>query len=365
MQYQPHKTGAKRIDDAHVFMGPAFRLTSLRLIGTVRELEPSRRSLGEDKTITLLLMLPGSYLREVRFGEVVDRSGVSGGTLLNTYVPGSAIRSDSSSDQLTIERRRLVRWFLTVAMETQTVVSLKVTADEKGGSGATRLTSDEGFTVDVEFDSGVPLASRLRYRDVVSLPQAGGGTSSTSAEVVMELDDYKPVAGRLLPHHLMTSATGIVLEDIRITGVAINPKLTEQSFVGIRRGHIGASGQPSHEGAVNKSGPRPTAGLIAPLAKSHSVRVARLLRSLAASLGLRPLAPGHPADEGGALPLAGWFLWQFVVPNSRWGLPILEMFPAEIRHPVPAVMPLLIGQLCRVRRCDQILLKNLDKSLLD
>lgn len=228
---QASQSEARLLVRAQQFAGP-IKMTSLRVVGTSRQLSLELGRLADPAPLTMLLLLPGSYLRENRRSETLERSGVSNGKLLNGYPPNLSSRSGSyESDQLS-QQWIMARLFLAFFVETQSSFPLSASADPTSPDKVVRLMGPDGRLLLMDFDTGEPWASRLRYRDTVSLPQGSGGSVSSTVEVSLELGDYKAFAGRWIPHQLTTTARGVVLEEIRIDRLVVNPPLTSKDFEG-------------------------------------------------------------------------------------------------------------------------------------
>lgn len=233
--------------------GNGLSVKSLVLTGTVVGSadawyggRPSRHSPSEPAEIEIRMLLPDRYARIERDSAFTSLCGVSGNDLL---IDWKAVEAGASRPravppgQLEAERRAFARLALALLAETRTLLELVPRLDVKDGPGPRiEMTGGDGFKAVLELDAQSHLPTSVRWEDEVTFSRVQSqsvrdGVRRTTrkleaarCELTLSLEDHRDVAGIRLPHRLRTTARGVVLEEITISKVVVNPPLAAGDF---------------------------------------------------------------------------------------------------------------------------------------
>ena len=200
------------------------------------------------REVEIRILLPDAFLRIETAEGFQKRSGVSGNDLLTMIrtaegtqePPGSMRRAMIQAERARMGRAllgiaatplrpgwltlRSVRTAVTttdprttMGTEDPTAAGTSLTA-ERAGQRVLEGSAQDGFFVRIFFDGG-SFPGRIQY-------EAGRG-----GQVVTEFSDRRRVSGLLLPHRIVTSSGGRVLDDLTIREIQVNPRLTLADFV--------------------------------------------------------------------------------------------------------------------------------------
>ncbi len=264
---------ADLLRQARTALGGEARLegiTTLSASGTIsRSAGPGARLDGE---LTLHIALPDRLVRTEALSPdgavtLVSTQGVNGNRLLRAArtlntPPGAVIRtppppqpgSDAEREALRGARADMARLVLVLLARETTAMPLEFTY---GG----RAESSDGTAevVDVKARDGGPFAAKLfldstthrplmlSWRGVAPRmvlqtrrlqgppPRSGGADAVTPpapqvVDIEMFLDDYRPVNGVMLPHHVTRAVGGETNEEWTFTAMAVNPPLEASTF---------------------------------------------------------------------------------------------------------------------------------------
>lgn len=199
----------------------------------------------QTRDVEVRILLPSGILRIDTASGFEKRAGFMEGTLLTSVrvgdsrdAPPAALRSQ----MIRGERARLGRMMLGMAatpirpgwLTLRSVRTAVTTVDPRStiaaeGGAATTLTAerdgqrileaaaDEGFFIRIFFD-GATLPGRIQYE------------TGNRAQVVTEFSDRRRVAGLMLPHRIVTTTGGRVVDDFTIREIEVNPRLTAADF---------------------------------------------------------------------------------------------------------------------------------------
>jgi hypothetical protein len=112
--------------------------------------------------------------------------------------------------------------------------------DEHRARLSSRLDPTFGGMIALASDTGLPL--RLTYNAPVRYPErpitaeersAGLGApwKEHVAEVAVDFEDFRAVSGRRFPHLIRKSAAGRTLQEITVSNIQLNPRLTRADFI--------------------------------------------------------------------------------------------------------------------------------------
>ncbi len=245
----------------------------LSAAGTVNRAMGDRQVAGE---LTLDLELPDKMLRTESISPmgdgalVVTSQGVNGDTLLrNTKTvnapPGLIVRmppppekgSDAETQALRNSRAELARLSIALLLSAPASVPVEFTyageaESPDGKADVLDVTGPSSFAAKLFLDKATHRPLMLAYRGVapriIMQTQRGGPPPAAAqqpgahgdapgmppAETVdinMFFDDYKPVDGVMLPHHMSRSVGGEVTEEWTFRTVRLNPAFRADAFV--------------------------------------------------------------------------------------------------------------------------------------
>jgi hypothetical protein len=217
------------------------RTATLR--GTVKPLNGATGTLGPAQTLEARILLPDSCSQQITGPAVVQRSGFQGSQGFFEIRPvhpevrvGQAQLTDDQISALgRTERERCAVLILGLLAVTNAVDPLEIRAVREGkGLTAVSLTNSEGRAVTVEIDEATKMPIRVRHDAQVRLPepktQTATGRSSfitvpepVQAEVTWVFDERHPRGGVRVPRRITRSARGILIEEIQIGDLQLNP----------------------------------------------------------------------------------------------------------------------------------------------
>ena len=225
--------------------GVVSGVQSLRMRGSARVGESDGGP--EVREVEIRIMLPDHMLRIDSADGFEKRAGLMGNDLLTAISAGGTRETPPAAMRAPLvraERARLGRMMLGMAMTplrpgwltVRSVRTAVTTVDprstlatdggaaaaltaERGGQRILEAQADQGVFVRMFFD-GATRPSRIQY-------EAGKG-----AQVLVEFADRRRVSGLLLPHHIVTTAGGKVVDDLTLRTIEVNPKLTAADFEG-------------------------------------------------------------------------------------------------------------------------------------
>ena len=170
------------------------------------------------------------------------RAGFSGDRLLNAVeVAGAKINLKNGGSGLPLkeERQELQRWLLGMLCLTPGPLAVK-SAIVPSDPAAVRITSNDGLSAVLQFEASSFVPLRLRYAGSVPAVDAGlartdprgaaPGSSPRTAELTLSFEQRRRLDGFSLPYHVRRLAGDVVLEDIRISSIELNPGLNVSDF---------------------------------------------------------------------------------------------------------------------------------------
>ena len=260
---------AELIAQARAALGGDGKLSNvqgLSCTGTVQRTMGDRQIGGE---ITLDLQLPDKFLRTDSISPmgdaalVVTEQGVNGDKVLRSTKtlntpPGAIIRtppppapgSEAEAQMLRNSRAELARLTLAFLAAAPRAMPIELTyageaespdgkadvIDAKGpGSFAAKLFLDKAShrPLLLMYRGAAPaMAMRMQRGDGPPPPQQTVPTPSASEQVdiTMFLDDYRPVDGIMLPHHITRAIDGKPNEEWTFKTIRINPAFKQDAF---------------------------------------------------------------------------------------------------------------------------------------
>lgn len=229
-------------DAVQAAVGPVASLKSLAFDGTavrVPLVGPTHR-----KAMSAKLLFPRSYRRtEIRpvdkDSRFVDEFGFHEGVSLRDYRgegPGASGGGTFGPEQVSKEIVEANRWLLGILGRTTSDLTLTCRARDATGAIDVEAGALRG-RLDLT-SQGAP--ARLVYQATVVLPPAKPLTAEetrafrppppTHVEVQLEFLERRLVRGFRLPHRIVKSVRGLMLEEVKITGYRINPSLSAADF---------------------------------------------------------------------------------------------------------------------------------------
>jgi hypothetical protein len=220
-------------------------IKSLSLEGTFRTTQVVRQNrdgvtqiVDRSTQVELLVLFPDHYLRIEKDERVERFAGFAGADVLNDLraIGQAQVASVPGADALERERLNAVR--LIAGMIGRTDLQPGTTA--RGAYPRVTLAAGDAFNANLEIDPAtkeVKLVYRARQRvyqpgAILQGARMGGAGVSTAPEedVTVTFADRRPVDGVLVPHHITTTAKGVLLNELKLTSVRVNPGLTPASF---------------------------------------------------------------------------------------------------------------------------------------
>ena len=217
------------------------RVTSLVLNGVSRSADmDDAGALLAPSPLEIRIVLPDGYLEISRLDPAVIWSwGTYGGAPVNKFTPlQPGIQTKSSVEGVLDEAQLTLACFtLGVLADTNTVLGLSPVRLTSCGVGCTevRMSGRSGVSADLEVDSSSWLPLRVRYEGRVRFPRPRHQTpagrpplptplpAAESAPVVLSFDERRLVDGLRLPFLIRKTSRGVLLREIRIEKVAVNP----------------------------------------------------------------------------------------------------------------------------------------------
>jgi len=245
------------------------KVQGLSCTGTVTRAMGDRQISGE---LTLELQLPDKMLRTETISPmgdsalIVTEQGVNADTLLRNVKtvnapaaamirtpPPPAPGSDAEAQALRNSRAELARIVAAMLLSSSSSVSVEFAyggeaESPDGKADVLDLRGAEGFVAKLFLDKVSHRALMLAYRGVAPrmvVQQAHHGSpgpthterperAPTPPEIVdinMFVDDYKPVNGLMLPHHITRAVDGQTTEEVTCKTITVNPSFTADTFV--------------------------------------------------------------------------------------------------------------------------------------
>jgi hypothetical protein len=193
-------------------------------------------------SVELRVKLPDQYLRIDTDGRFIRRTGFTGGTPINQIrVLVGAGQASSSPGDLIAERAECARLLLGLLADTRVVLSLRPSADEESGNNSIRLLGRDNFSAWLDFAPQTQMPLRVRYQEMTVAPGGSAKSTPTSgrsvmmptlrlAEVTETFGDRRETSGLWLPYRITRSASGIVVEDMVVDTIIVNPRLGPTDF---------------------------------------------------------------------------------------------------------------------------------------
>jgi hypothetical protein len=248
------------------------KVQGLSCAGTLQRLLGDRQIAGE---LTLDLQLPDKMLRSESISPmgdgalIVTDQGVNGDTLLRrtktlNTPPGMIIRmppapaagSDAEAQALRNSRAELARLSVALLLAAPRSVPLEFSYGGEaeapdGKADVIQVKGPASFLAQIYLDKTTHRPLMLAYKGVApqirvqtqqgpppaaAPPHNGPGESAAAAQapplvdISMFLDDYKPVDGVLLPHHITRSVDGQTNEEWTFTSIKVNPAFKADVF---------------------------------------------------------------------------------------------------------------------------------------
>lgn len=241
------------------------KVQGLSCAGTVQRAVGDRQITGD---VAFDLQLPDKFLRTDSISPmgdaalVVTEQGINGDQVLRhsrtlNTPPGAVIRmppapahgSDAETQMLRNSRAELARLAVALLVSTPASMSLDFTyageaESPDGKADVVDITGPGSFAAKLFLDKASHRPLMIAYRGVaprvVVQTQRGGPTPAAAhagpppaaeqVDINMFLDDYRPVDGVLLPHHITRSVDGQPSEDVTFKTIKINPAFKPDTF---------------------------------------------------------------------------------------------------------------------------------------
>lgn len=256
---------------ARAALGGEARLAKVQgfsATGTVQRMIGDRSVEGE---LTLDLQLPDKMWRTDSISPmgdltVVTGQGINGDTLLRrsrvlNAPPGAMIRtppapapgSDAEAQALRNSRAELARVVVALLIAAPPSMPIEFTAagqaeSPDGKADVIDLKGPGSFAARLFLDASSHRPLMLTYRGIVPrmivttqrgadhagppAPAAPPPPAGEPADITMFLDDYRPVDGVLMPHHISRSVDGEPNEDWTFKTIKLNPAFKPDTFSG-------------------------------------------------------------------------------------------------------------------------------------
>jgi hypothetical protein len=193
-------------------------------------------------SVELRVKLPDQYLRIDTDGRFMRRTGFVGDTPINEIriLVGDG-RASSSPGDLVAERAECARLLLGLVADTRVVLPLQPRADPTLGTNSIRLLGRDNFSAWLDFAPQTRMPLHVRYQEMTAAPGAAAKSDPASgrsvmrptlrlAEVTETFDDRRQTSGLWLPYRITRSAFGIVVEEILVDTIIVNPRLSAADF---------------------------------------------------------------------------------------------------------------------------------------
>jgi hypothetical protein len=257
---------------ARAALGGDKNLTAVRGLtatGTYQRTMGDRQVNGE---VTVDLQLPDKVLRTesmnpIGDATIVTEQGLNGDTLLRNQrtlnaPPGMVVRmgaaptGDAEAQAIRNARADLARTALAFLLRAPASLPLEFSAggeaeSDEGKADIVDAKGDGNFAVRIFLDQKSHRPLMLVYRGVAPRltiqtqqgPPPGGGRGRSDmghdapgapppqiVDVTLYLDDYKPVGGVMLPHHMARSIDGKPAEETTFKTIKLNPAFKPDAF---------------------------------------------------------------------------------------------------------------------------------------
>ncbi len=242
------------------------KVQGLSCAGTVQRMMGGRQMSGE---LTIDLQLPDKMLRTESLNPmgdaiIVTEQGINGDRLLrNTRIlnappnavmrtpPPPAAGSDAETQAIRGSRAELAR--LTVALLLASPASLPAEFSYAGEAESPDGKADvldvrgpSSFAAKLFLDQSTHRPLMLAYRgiaprvvvqtqqsshtDPAAAPAPAAPPAQEPVDITMFFDDFKPVDGVLLPHHITRSVAGETAEEWTFKTIKVNPSFKSDAF---------------------------------------------------------------------------------------------------------------------------------------
>jgi hypothetical protein len=242
------------------------KVQGLSAAGTYQRDMGDRQLSGE---ITIDVQLPDKMLRTESARPMGDATiellqGINGDELLRNSRtigggPGMMIRlgpppggPDGEAQALRNQRADMARFTLALLLTSPAAMPLEYTyageaEAEDGKADVVEATGPGSFSARLFLDTKTHRPLMLAYRGaaprMVVQTQRGGPPPAAAAapehtpppqvvDIQLFLDDYRPVEGIMLPHHLSRSIDGKPSEEMTFTAIKLNPPFKPDAFSG-------------------------------------------------------------------------------------------------------------------------------------
>jgi hypothetical protein len=275
-QMQGDPRAADLLRQARAALGGESRLNTIRTLSASGAVTRAAGGMQLSGELTLQLELPDRFLRTDSLSPdgtltVITEQGVNGTTLLRgartfNAPPGAVIRtppapakgSDAEAQAIRAARADLVRLVVALLMQAPSTQPLAFAYGGQaeapdGKADVIDVTGSDGgtFAAKLFLDTATHRPLMLSYRGVsprivvqqqrLPAPRPGDAPPRPDAsapapppgdvvDIEMFLDDYRPVDGVLLPHHVTRSVSGEVNEEWRIASYKLNPAFKSGTF---------------------------------------------------------------------------------------------------------------------------------------
>lgn len=226
----------------------ATRIRSLTLEGTIMSgfngvtAEPMTTPVA----LTVQLLTPDYYLNRQQTSSITYLRGFRGNAAFfeshRTGEKGTGRASPSMGGrELAMFRAYVARLLLGMFAEAAAV--MPITPTGSAANSQLSVKGPEGFAAVVELDSTTGLPLRVRYQDRVDYPERAVTDADRKSgvvppwknevtEITISFEDRKQVDGFLVPLTIRQTAVGRRFEEIRLSRVVVNPRLTPADFGG-------------------------------------------------------------------------------------------------------------------------------------
>jgi hypothetical protein len=232
-------------DDAAVLMraarraiGPDSALSNLRSVvfrAQLRLLNGASGKLGDPLAMETRILFPEHYLRIYVSHGVRHKNGFSGSRLLNAAkaVSDAVQFAPTTYGPEEIVRQRTGFARLMLGMLARVDKGLECKVGTATGQDTIEVSGPDGFEALVDLDHATRIPLRVRHQDDVHFPEPGSRFPSAPqrAEVIVSFDDRRAVGGLELPHRITQTSRGIVLQEMVLSEIRVNPPLTPKDFV--------------------------------------------------------------------------------------------------------------------------------------
>lgn len=230
--------------------GRASQVKSLILTGVHRDVDlDDRGTLRPATPFEVRLLLPDSYLEVSRYEFAVLKWGTYAGVPVNSIRPlkaGMMTTAGEASQQGVVEEAQLALACLSLGAlaTTRTVLALSPVALASCGGRCTdvSLNGRSGIVVHLQLDSATRLPLRVLYEGKVIFPRSRSVTGDARrpppsplpaaelAPISLSLEDRRNVGGVELPFVIRKTSRGVLLREIRLEKIVVNPSLAAGDF---------------------------------------------------------------------------------------------------------------------------------------